>query len=73
MNKQELVSWLDGMREVNRITDQEFRNSTLEERWGHREQVQAMLALVPNLPQEDADGPRRRWALLKQRWLDRAA
>jgi len=73
MDKELLLRWLDGMREVNRITAAESVGRTFDERWMDRERVQAMLSLMPNRPIEDVDEPRRRWTLLKDRWLERRA
>jgi len=46
MDKELLLRWLDGMREVNRITAAEEVGRTFDERWTHRSQIQAMLSLM---------------------------
>ena len=62
---------VEGMREVDRVTSAEYANRSFSERWEDRNRVQALLSLMPNRPREDADGPRARWTLLKDRWLER--
>lgn len=73
MDKQLLLRWLEGMREVDRVTEAEEIGHSFAERWLHREQVQAMLSLMPNKPLENPGEPRKRWTLLKDRWLERRA
>jgi hypothetical protein len=73
MDKELLKAWLAGHAEVNRITNRESLDRTFEQRWSDREQVQALLTLMPFRPLEDVEQPRARWTLLKDRWLERRA